>query len=51
MISTLAKLTPPSSQKKKGSDILLVQIYVDDIIFDATNKSLCKKYACKKNSK
>nr|GFA84851.1 ribonuclease H-like domain, reverse transcriptase, RNA-dependent DNA polymerase [Tanacetum cinerariifolium] len=28
---------------QKG-DILLVQIYVDDIIFDATNKDLCKYF-------
>nr|GFB09758.1 hypothetical protein [Tanacetum cinerariifolium] len=27
--------------KKKQKDILLVQIYVDDIIFSATNKALC----------
>nr|GEW67509.1 hypothetical protein [Tanacetum cinerariifolium] len=29
--------------KQKG-DILLVQIYVDDIIFGATNKDLCKSF-------
>nr|GEW01476.1 uncharacterized mitochondrial protein AtMg00810-like [Tanacetum cinerariifolium] len=29
--------------RKKG-DILLVQIYVDDIIFGATNKDLCKSF-------
>nr|GEU33958.1 putative ribonuclease H-like domain-containing protein [Tanacetum cinerariifolium] len=28
--------------KKQKGDILLVQIYVDDIIFGATNKDLCK---------
>ena len=28
--------------KKTKKDILLVQIYVDDIIFGATNESLCK---------
>nr|GEZ21120.1 hypothetical protein [Tanacetum cinerariifolium] len=28
--------------KKQKRDILLVQIYVDDIIFGATNKDLCK---------
>ena len=29
----------------RGSDILVVQIYVDDIIFGVTNESLCKKFA------
>ena len=28
--------------KKKDDDILLVQIYADDIIFGSTNDSLCK---------
>nr|GEZ69993.1 hypothetical protein [Tanacetum cinerariifolium] len=30
--------------KKQKGDILLVQIYVDDIIFGATNKSLCRSF-------
>nr|GFC06523.1 putative ribonuclease H-like domain-containing protein [Tanacetum cinerariifolium] len=30
--------------KKKKGDILLVQIYIDDIIFGATNKDLCKSF-------
>nr|GEV66961.1 hypothetical protein [Tanacetum cinerariifolium] len=30
--------------KKHKGDILLVQIYVDDIIFGATNKDLCKSF-------
>nr|GEZ16464.1 uncharacterized mitochondrial protein AtMg00810-like [Tanacetum cinerariifolium] len=30
--------------KKKKGDILLVQVYVDDIIFGSTNKDLCKAY-------
>nr|GEX80448.1 putative ribonuclease H-like domain-containing protein [Tanacetum cinerariifolium] len=30
--------------KKQQKDILLVQIYVDDIIFGATNKALCQSY-------
>ncbi|KAK6125842.1 hypothetical protein DH2020_040410 [Rehmannia glutinosa] len=30
---------------EKGQDCLLVQIYVDDIIFGATNDSLCKKFS------
>ncbi|KAK6140670.1 hypothetical protein DH2020_025577 [Rehmannia glutinosa] len=32
-------------QEEKGQDCLLVQIYVDDIIFGATNESLCKKFS------
>nr|GEY87775.1 putative ribonuclease H-like domain-containing protein [Tanacetum cinerariifolium] len=28
--------------KKQKEDILLVQVYVDDIIFESTNKELCK---------
>jgi hypothetical protein len=31
--------------KQKHNDILLVQIYVDDIIFGATNENLCKEFA------
>nr|GEV39558.1 hypothetical protein [Tanacetum cinerariifolium] len=30
--------------KKQEGDILLVQIYVDDIIFGATNKDLCRSF-------
>nr|GEZ94760.1 putative ribonuclease H-like domain-containing protein [Tanacetum cinerariifolium] len=30
--------------KKQKRDILLVQIYVDDIIFGATNKDLCRSF-------
>nr|GEU89999.1 putative reverse transcriptase domain-containing protein [Tanacetum cinerariifolium] len=30
--------------KKQKGDILLVQIYVDDIIFGSTNKELCKAF-------
>nr|GEZ38795.1 hypothetical protein [Tanacetum cinerariifolium] len=30
--------------KKQNGDILLVQIYVDDIIFGSTNKDLCKAF-------
>nr|GEZ00848.1 putative ribonuclease H-like domain-containing protein [Tanacetum cinerariifolium] len=30
--------------KKKKGDILLVQVYVDDIIFGSTNKELCKAF-------
>ena len=31
--------------KQRHNDILLVQIYVDDIIFGATNENLCKEFA------
>nr|GEZ55218.1 putative ribonuclease H-like domain-containing protein [Tanacetum cinerariifolium] len=30
--------------KRQKGDILLVQIYIDDIIFGATNKDLCKSF-------
>ncbi|KAJ9542658.1 hypothetical protein OSB04_029164 [Centaurea solstitialis] len=31
--------------KKEGGDLLLVQIYVDDIIFGSTNPELCTKFS------
>ena len=31
--------------KVKEHDILIVQIYVDDIIFGATNESLCQEFS------
>ena len=31
--------------KTKNDDLLIVQIYVDDIIFGVTNETLCKKFA------
>jgi len=30
--------------KHADSDILIVQIYVDDIIFGSTNEKLCKEF-------
>jgi len=30
--------------KKTCSDIILVQVYVDDIIFGSTNQNLCKQF-------
>jgi len=30
--------------KKTSNDIILVQVYVDDIIFGSTNENLCKKF-------
>jgi len=32
-------------RKKFGKYFLIVQIYVDDIIFSATNESLCKDFS------
>ena len=31
--------------KKHGKDILLVQIYVDDIIFGSCSQTLCKEFS------
>ena len=31
--------------KTKNDDLLIVQIYVDDIIFGATNETLCEEFA------
>ena len=30
--------------KKKNESLLVVQVYVDDIIFGATKQSLCEKF-------
>lgn len=30
--------------KYKGDDMIIVQIYVDDILFGATNELLCKDF-------
>ncbi|GKF37914.1 uncharacterized mitochondrial protein-like protein, partial [Tanacetum coccineum] len=38
------KLTRPYSPKRHKGDILLVQVYVDDIIFGSTNKELCNAF-------
>jgi hypothetical protein len=35
---------PPFLQKEKEKNILIIQIYVDDIIFGATIKSLHKDF-------
>nr|GFA46629.1 hypothetical protein [Tanacetum cinerariifolium] len=35
---------PDYPVKKQKGDILLVQVYVDDIIFGSTNKELCKAF-------
>ncbi|KAK6118000.1 hypothetical protein DH2020_048255 [Rehmannia glutinosa] len=36
---------PPGFEIQDGESILLVQIYVDDIIFGSTNKELCDKFS------
>ncbi|GKC91014.1 retrovirus-related pol polyprotein from transposon TNT 1-94 [Tanacetum coccineum] len=36
---------PTLFTRKAGNDLLLVQIYVDDIIFASTNTALCNKFA------
>lgn len=30
--------------KNKDQDILVVQVYIDDIIFGSPNESLCKQF-------
>ncbi|GJT36923.1 retrovirus-related pol polyprotein from transposon TNT 1-94 [Tanacetum coccineum] len=42
---------PTLFARKEGKDILMVQIYVDDIIFASTDLSLCDKFADKMSSK
>jgi Reverse transcriptase (RNA-dependent DNA polymerase) len=37
--------------KKKGNDLLLVQVYVDDIIFGSTNPVLAKEFSSLMDSK
>ena len=39
------KVDPTFFIKFDNKDILLVQIYVDDIIFGSTRPSLCKKFS------
>ncbi|GJS92141.1 retrovirus-related pol polyprotein from transposon TNT 1-94 [Tanacetum coccineum] len=36
---------PTLFTRKAGNDLLLIQIYVDDIIFASTNTALCKEFA------
>ncbi|GJV91321.1 retrovirus-related pol polyprotein from transposon TNT 1-94, partial [Tanacetum coccineum] len=42
---------PTLFTRKEGKDILMVQIYVDDIIFASTNPNLCDIFADKMSSK
>jgi hypothetical protein len=41
----IGKIYTTLFKKRKGKDILIVQIYVNDIIFGATNASLCKEFS------
>ena len=43
--STTLDVDPTLFTKCDNKDILLVQIYVDDIIFGSTKSSLCKKFS------
>jgi len=45
MILKDVKLRQHSSERTLEKDILVVQIYVDDIIFGSTNASLCKEFS------
>ncbi|GJT81691.1 retrovirus-related pol polyprotein from transposon TNT 1-94 [Tanacetum coccineum] len=38
-------IDPTCLLKKEGNDLILVQIYVDDIIFASTNPIFCDKFA------
>ena len=39
------KVDPTLFTKSDNKDILLVQIYVDDIVFGSTKASLCKEFS------
>nr|GEV68645.1 uncharacterized mitochondrial protein AtMg00810-like [Tanacetum cinerariifolium] len=43
MIGSLLYLTASRPNRREGKDILLVQIFIDDIIFSSTNPDLCEK--------
>ncbi|GKE87510.1 retrovirus-related pol polyprotein from transposon TNT 1-94 [Tanacetum coccineum] len=42
---------PTLFTRKEGNDILLVQIYVDDIIFASTNPKFCNKFSKEMSSR
>ncbi|GJR60857.1 retrovirus-related pol polyprotein from transposon TNT 1-94 [Tanacetum coccineum] len=46
-----AAVDPTLFTRKAGNDLLLVQIYVDDIIFASTNIDLCNEFANEMNTK
>ncbi|KAL8135426.1 hypothetical protein AgCh_010175 [Apium graveolens] len=45
IVSLEAQLTRLYFYKKYGDDIILVQIYVDDIIFGSTNEKICQRFS------
>ena len=42
---TRGSVDTPLFTKCKNHDLLIIQIYIDDIIFNATNSSLCEEFA------
>ncbi|GJW71213.1 retrovirus-related pol polyprotein from transposon TNT 1-94 [Tanacetum coccineum] len=44
-IEAICVVDPTLFTQKTGNDLLLVQIYVDDIIFASTNTALCNEFA------
>ena len=42
---SMGKVDTTLFTKSKNNDIIIVQIYVDDIIFGATNDSLCQEFS------
>ena len=50
---TRGKIDTTLFTETKNDDLLIVQIYVDDIIFGSTNKNMCSEFSnlCKKNLK
>ena len=48
---SIGKLDNTLFIRKENDDLLIVQICVDDIIFGATNESLCKKFASSMQNK
>ena len=45
MDSQEGRSTTLSSEEKQKKDFILVHLYVDDIIFGATNETLCKDFS------
>ncbi|GKB82311.1 retrovirus-related pol polyprotein from transposon TNT 1-94 [Tanacetum coccineum] len=44
-IEAICAVDPTLFTQKAGNDLLLVQIYVDDIIFASTNTAMCNEFA------
>nr|GEV69739.1 uncharacterized mitochondrial protein AtMg00810-like [Tanacetum cinerariifolium] len=45
LFESLGAVDPTLFTRKAGNDLLLVQIYVDDIIFASTNTAMCNEFA------